>query len=76
MKSGFYKTANKHYTDALEAKKDLLVLYTNRALALLKLELWVEAIDDCTRVLEYTEVFDGSWDTNPDLCYKALMRRA
>jgi hypothetical protein len=38
LKKGLYKTANKYYTDALELKKDLLPLYTNRALARLKLE--------------------------------------
>ena len=38
LKKGLYKTANKYYSDALELKKDLLPLYTNRALARLKLE--------------------------------------
>lgn len=38
LKKGLYKSANKHYSDALELKKDLLPLYTNRALARLKLE--------------------------------------
>ena len=76
MKQGLYKTANKHYTDALEAKKDFLVGYANRALVRLKLELWLDAIDDCTRVLEYTEVFHGSVESNPDLCYKCYIRRA
>lgn len=65
-----------HYTDALEHKRDLLVCLTNRALARLRLELWIDAIDDCTRVLEYIEVFEGSYDKDADLCYKALMRRA
>jgi len=34
-----------------------------------------QAIDDCSRVLEYCEVFDDGYDKQPDLCYKALMRR-
>lgn len=38
LKKGCYKTANKFYTDALELRKDILPLYTNRALARLKLE--------------------------------------
>ena len=38
IKRGLYKTANKYYSDALELKKDMLPLYTNRALARLKLE--------------------------------------
>lgn len=74
MKQGLYKTANKHYTDALEAKRDFLVCYGNRALVRIKLELWQDAIDDCTRVLEYMDVFEV--EANPDLCYKCYIRRA
>ena len=40
MKKGLYKSANKHYTDAIEQERGMLLLYTNRALALLKLEMW------------------------------------
>lgn len=76
MKRGLYRTANKHYTEALEHKKDYLVLYTNRALCRLKLELWIEAVDDCTRVIDYCEVFDHGFTKQPDLCYKAFIRRA
>jgi tetratricopeptide (TPR) repeat protein len=76
MKKGLYRTANKHYTEALEHKKDLLTLYTNRALCRLKLELWIEAVDDCTRVLDYAEVFDNGYTKQADLCYKSLIRRA
>jgi hypothetical protein len=38
LKKGLYKSAKHHYTEALELKKDLLALYTNRALVCLKLE--------------------------------------
>lgn len=38
LKRALYKTAIKYYTDALEIRKDLLTLYTNRALARLKVE--------------------------------------
>jgi tetratricopeptide (TPR) repeat protein len=76
MKKGLYRTAHKHYSEALEVKKDFLVGYSNRALARLRLELWVEAIDDCTRILEYTEVFNGCVENDPDICYKAYIRRA
>jgi hypothetical protein len=54
---GLYKSAKKHYSDALEHKKDYLALYTNRAVACLKLEDIQTVIDDCTRVLEYCEVY-------------------
>jgi tetratricopeptide (TPR) repeat protein len=60
LQRGAYKTAIKYYSDALDLKKDMLCLYTNRALARLKVEEWTGAIDDCTRILEYCEVFhDG-----------------
>lgn len=76
LKKGLYKTANKHYTDALDEVKDILPLYTNRALARIRLEMWQDVVDDCTRVLEYSEVFDDGYEKNRDLCYKAFMRRA
>ena len=38
LKRGLYKSAKHNYSQALEAKKDMLCLYTNRALACLKLE--------------------------------------
>ena len=76
LKLGLYRTAEKDYTDALELKKDMLSLYTNRALARLKLENWLGAIDDCTRVIEYCEVFENEAEKNKDLMYKAYLRRA
>ena len=33
-------------------------------------------IDDCTRLLEYCEVFHNGFTTERDLCFKALIRRA
>jgi len=75
IKKGLYKSANKYYSDALEECKDMLVLYTNRALARIRLEMWQEVVDDCTRVLEYCEVFDEGYNKQKDLCYKALTRR-
>ena len=76
MKRGLYKTANKHYGEALESQRDNLACYNNRALVRLKLEMWQEAIDDSTRVIEYCEVFDEGFHKQPDACYKAFMRRA
>lgn len=52
-KRGLYKSAKHHYTEAMEHKKDMFILYTNRALVCLKLEEPQLAIDDCSRVLEY-----------------------
>lgn len=75
MKRGLYKSAKHHYTEALEHRKDILPLYTNRALVCIKLEEMQMAIDDTSRVLEYCEVFDNGYEKQKDLCYKALMRR-
>ena len=75
MKRGLYKSAYSHYTEAMDNKKDMLILYTNRALACLKLENIEQAIDDCTRPLEYCDVFDDCYTKQKDLCYKAFMRR-
>lgn len=75
LKKGLYKSAIKYYTDALELRKDILCLYTNRALARLKIEDYLGVIDDCTRVLEYCECFHESYTKERDICYKALMRR-
>jgi tetratricopeptide (TPR) repeat protein len=75
LKRGLYKSAKHHYSKGLETKKDLLPLYTNRALACLKLEEMQQVIDDTTRVLEYCEVFDDGYEKQSSLCYKALMRR-
>jgi len=76
MKKGKPKAAYKKYTQAIELSKDYFILYTNRALASLKLEHWNDAVDDCSRVLDYCECFDDGYTKRKDLCYKALTRRA
>jgi len=62
VKRGLYKSAKHHYSEALENKKDYLALYTNRAMVCIKLEDMQMAIDDCSRVLEYCEVFDEGYE--------------
>lgn len=75
FKKGLYKSAKHHYSEALEHKKDYLALYTNRAIVCIKLEDMQQAIDDCTRVLEFCEIFENGFDKNSELCYKAFLRR-
>lgn len=75
LKKQCYKTAIKYYSDGLDCRRDILPLYTNRALARLKVEDYTGAIDDCFRVLEYNEVFNNGFTQERDLCYKAFMRR-
>lgn len=75
LKKGLYKSAHKYYSDALELRKDMLPLYTNRALARLKLEDFQGALDDCTKLIEYNEVFNDGFTKERDLCFKAFLRR-
>ncbi|KAM4016481.1 tetratricopeptide repeat protein 12 isoform 2-T2 [Anomaloglossus baeobatrachus] len=49
---GNYETAIQHYSDGLEQLKDMQVLYTNRALAYIKLEKYDNAISDCEWALK------------------------
>lgn len=57
MKDGDYQKAMEMYTLALEHVKDMKSIYTNRALAFLKLKKYKKAIQDCTNVIEFMEVF-------------------
>ena len=75
LKKGCFKTAAKYYSDALEIKRDLLPLYTNRALAKLKLEDYQAVIDDCTKVLEYCEVFNDGYGKEADARVPCVLRR-
>ena len=50
-------------------------IYTNRALAYIKIGKFKRAIKDCTNVIEYMEVFEKQND-NKDICFKAHLRRA
>jgi len=71
-----YKAAHKKYTQAIELSKGYLILYTNRALASLKMGRWYDVVEDCTRVLSHCECFDEGYTKEKDLCFKALARRA
>lgn len=50
-------------------------IYTNRALAFIKLGKFKKAIKDCTNVIEYMEVFEKVGE-NLDITFKAFSRRA
>ena len=64
------------YEEAQQVKRDWMILYTNSALVRVKLKDYKKAIEDCTRVLEYCEVFEDGYKRSPELCFKALTRRA
>lgn len=75
MKEGDYLKASQMYTLALEHVKDMKSIYTNRALAYIKLRKYKKAIKDCSNVIEFMEVFEKVGE-NKDLMFKALSRRA
>lgn len=74
-KQGKYRNAIVKYEEALELKKDLMVLYTNCAAARLRIDDFDGAIKDCSRVIDYFEVFEKELEANKDTVFKALFRR-
>ena len=70
MEDKDYKKAIELYTEAIETKKDFLALYTNRALAYIKLENFEGAIKDCTKVLDYCECFEDGYTQSINLTFK------
>jgi len=75
FKQGKFRNALKKYEAAVEVKKDWMILYTNCAIAKIKLEDYEGAVLNCSRVLEYCEVFEEGYEKSKDLCFKALIRR-
>jgi tetratricopeptide (TPR) repeat protein len=57
MAEGDYQKAMECYTFALDYVKDNKTIYTNRALAFIKLKKYTKAIKDCDKVIEYIECF-------------------
>ena len=71
-----YENAIKCYTEGIENSKDFKELYTNRALAHIKINKFKEAIDDCTRMLDFIEVFEDGFTKSAPNCIKGFLRRA
>jgi len=74
-KRDYYK-AIESYTVGMQRMKDMKELYTNRALAYMKLGNYEKCIEDCSYMLEFTEIFEKGFEKSANLCLKALMRRA
>ena len=70
-----YRNAIKKYEEAINIKKDMMILYTNCAAAKLKIDDFEGAEKDCSRVIEYFEVFDKEFEANKETVFKALFRR-
>lgn len=67
-----YGNAVKCYSEGIEYMKDMKELYTNRALAYLKLNEYPRAIQDCTRILEFIECFEGNFVQSSSICVKVI----
>lgn len=76
MKEGDFEKAVLWYSEALDLVKDNMSLWTNRALAWIKLKYFKKAIKDCSRVLEYCECFEDGYEKSRDSCFKAFIRRS
>jgi tetratricopeptide (TPR) repeat protein len=76
MEKKYYAKAIEVYTEAIETKRDFIVLYTNRALAYIKLEKYEEAMKDCTKLLDYCDCFEDGYMKSKNLTFKAFLRRA
>lgn len=61
MKKEDYEKAVLWYSEGLDLIKDYKPLWTNRALAWLKMKYYNKCIKDCTRVLEYCECFEDGY---------------
>jgi len=75
MAEGKYRNAIAKYEEAMQCKKDWMILYTNASLARLRLEEWDKVVEECGRVVEYYEVFEEELPPNRLTYFKALTRR-
>eukprot|EP00441_Pelagodinium_beii_P047349 CAMPEP_0197621836 /NCGR_PEP_ID=MMETSP1338-20131121/2275_1 /TAXON_ID=43686 ORGANISM="Pelagodinium beii, Strain RCC1491" /NCGR_SAMPLE_ID=MMETSP1338 /ASSEMBLY_ACC=CAM_ASM_000754 /LENGTH=1093 /DNA_ID=CAMNT_0043191385 /DNA_START=80 /DNA_END=3361 /DNA_ORIENTATION=- len=76
MKEGDFVGAIEHYDEGLEYRRDSKALWTNKALAELKVFRWHDAINSCNKVIEYSEIFEDGFTKSADACFKAFTRRA
>lgn len=76
MKTGEWDKAVLWYSEALDLIKDIKPIYTNRALAWIKMGYFKKAIKDCTQILDYCECFEDGYTQSKDTCFKAFLRRA
>lgn len=76
LKEGLFKEAIAFYSEALNTCKSMKSLYTNRAMAYLRINENHLAMQDCDKVIEYFEAFDEELISNLDLYIKALLRKS
>ncbi|CAK9009024.1 unnamed protein product [Durusdinium trenchii] len=76
MSEGDYVGAIENYDEGLEYRRDCKALWTNKALAELKVFRWHDAVASCNKVIEYAEIFEEGFAKSADACFKAFTRRA
>lgn len=76
MKDGDFVGAIEHYDEGLEYRRDCKALWTNKALAEIKVFRYHDAIESCNKVIEYSEIFEDGYKKSADACFKAFTRRA
>merc|ERR1719253_2323383 len=76
MKEGDYIAAIENYDEGLEYRRDNKAIWTNKALAEIKVFRWHDAVASCNKVIEYAEIFEEGFTKSRDACFKAFMRRA
>lgn len=76
MKSGDFTCAIDHYAEGLEYTRADKKLWTNKALAEIKVFRWHDAVASCNKVIEYSEIFEEGFTKSRDSCFKAFTRRA
>jgi len=76
MKEGDFVAALENYEEGLEYRRDDKTLWTNKALAELKVFRWHDAINSCNKVIEYSEIFEDGFMKSKDPNFKAFTRRA
>lgn len=76
MKEGKHAAAVQAYSEAIDIFRQNKFLWSNRALAYIKLGKFKEAEDDCTKMLEYAELLEDGYEKDKDLNFKFFARRS
>lgn len=71
-----YFLAIEKYTEALTFDNNNKYIWLNRALARIKFSEFENAIDDCTKMIEYMEILENGFERSNDVAVKAFLRRA
>merc|ERR1712115_265005 len=75
LKEKKYSLAIQYYSSAIDYRRDYKALYTNRALAFMKLGRYDKCIDDCSIVIDMIEHIDDH-EKKSDIIFKAYLRRS